>query len=82
MNKFQLLYLGFFILKIIFKFKVIRDDISKNNLSDEYKNQVDLAYKRALRNDLFAKKDLEDIVYNTPDHTPDLFEFHKETSNY
>ena len=60
------------------KFKVIRDDIRQKGLSDEYKNHIDLAYKRALRNSLFAEKDLVDIVYDTPEETPDIFETKKE----
>lgn len=59
-------------------FKIVREDIQLNKVPVEYKNYIDLAYKRALRNNLIAMKDFIEIVYGTPDQSPEIFETLKD----
>lgn len=56
-----------------FTFGIIREDIKYFKSSEIYKNNIDLAYKRALRNNLLSKKDFPDIVYNLPEDSPEIF---------
>lgn len=65
-----------------YTFKVLRDDIKRSKSSLDFKNHIDLAYRRALRNNLFATKDLTEIVFGTPDDTPELFQEQKDLEEH
>lgn len=56
-----------------FTLSIIREDIKYFKASADYKNNIDLAYKRALRNNLLTTKDFPDIVYNLPEDSPEIF---------
>lgn len=57
-----------------FTFEIIRDDLKRYKLDTEYQNNIDFAYKRAIRNNLISSKDLSDIALGTPSESPEIFE--------
>jgi len=65
-----------------YTFKVIRQDIKRNNSSKSYRDQIDIAQKRAFVNGLFAEKDLVDIVFEKPDETPEIFAFKNNSESF
>lgn len=56
-----------------FTFKVIREDINHHKSSIDYKNHIDLAFKRSIRRNRLCKQDFPDIIYGLPSDSLDIF---------